>query len=376
MKQVAKTPLLVFTSLCLLFLSGCGDYRKINDRAQVIGIGVDPIENDPAHLRYTFQIPNLEHEGLSSGPSMSANLDYKNFVVDGVSLHTALAKAQTEYNKGFFFGNLESVVLNTHLTERNYLHVTEQLMRDETADKMASMIATNVPAQDILSVKTTTPPATTLESMWQVSLAQRGYTANERLWRFWRDAETVGLQTHLPLVEIDGDNLHIDGTELFIGYTPTSSMSSDDTVFYNLMARKLHHLNLTIPDKDKTFDIKYTKSKSKISVSILHGRPVLHDKIRVHAALASNEDHGESPVSQAEFHRYEQVMNVYFRQECTRVLRELQDKQIDVIGFGQWFAISNQDQIERVRANWGQMFRNATVDIQVTSHIVHSGNLL
>ncbi|WP_456057549.1 Ger(x)C family spore germination protein [Alicyclobacillus dauci] len=63
---------LVLCCLLLLFLPGCWDYTKINERAQILGIGVDPSGSSTNRLRYTFQVPNLEQgsqskEGQATG---------------------------------------------------------------------------------------------------------------------------------------------------------------------------------------------------------------------------------------------------------------------------------------------------------------------
>ncbi|WP_245629712.1 Ger(x)C family spore germination protein [Alicyclobacillus sendaiensis] len=227
-------------AMLLVLASGCGDYQKINDRSQIIGIGVDPVPGKPDLLAFTLQVPDLElatQQSSSlgtSGRQGGESVPYKNFCVEATSVQSAISRAQTMYDKTFFLGNLETVVFQTGLSERDLTRVTEQLMRDETIDKLAYVVATRDSARSVLEARTDSPPATAIEAMWYNGMPERGYSAPEKLWQFWRDAELIGREPHVPLVEATDNSIRIEGTELYLGYQPVGWLSPDDTVFLQL----------------------------------------------------------------------------------------------------------------------------------------------
>ncbi|WP_067622415.1 Ger(x)C family spore germination protein [Alicyclobacillus acidiphilus] len=380
MKRIAY-PWLAITALLLLFLPGCGDYRKLNDRAQVVGIGIDPVEGQQDELRFTFQIPNLEATSPSSeqpggGKQGGETLPSKNFTVDATSLQTALAIVQTDYNKAFYLGNMETIVVNAHLSADQFLALTEQLMREESIDKMAMMVATTTSAEEVLSVPTPSPAATVLESMWDRSVPQMGFSSAERLWEFWRDSETVGLEAHIPLVTPVESTLRVGGTLIFSRYGPATIISPQMTVYYNMLGHRIRAFAATIPDGDKSFDVKDEVSRSRIWVTMRDGRPVLHARTRISADLSSDESHGTRPLTARERQRYEHVMETYFESQMIALLKQLQETKTDPIGFGKWYCIRHPEHLQLVEDNWNELFAESTFDIKVNAVINRKGNLL
>ncbi|TDY47986.1 Ger(x)C family germination protein [Alicyclobacillus sacchari] len=368
--------------LVLLCVTGCGDYQKINERSQIIGVGVDAVPGRNDVLAFTLQIPNLEKPTSqsmnlgTSGRQGGESQPYKNFYVEATSLQSALARAQTTYDKSFFLGNMETIVFQSQLSEQAVMRVTEQMMRDESLDKLAVVVASPSSARSVLEANTSSPPATYIESMWTRSIPQRGFTAPTRLWEFWRDAELIGREPHMPLVETLDDGVKVGGTLAFQGYRPVWALSPDDTVFYNLLAHDIHALALNIPDGDKSFDIKNTSSRSSFYVTDDHGMLTLHDSIQVNADLASSEGLGQRPTTNAESERYEDVIESYVRENALNVLKRLQENQTDIVGFGFWYMIKHPKAAMLVRDQWSDMFRHARLDVQVHCTISREGNLI
>ncbi|WP_367306171.1 Ger(x)C family spore germination protein [Alicyclobacillus acidocaldarius] len=375
--------LLAAQAAALLFLaSGCGDYQKINDRSQIIGIGVDPVPDKPDMLAFTLQVPNLEIPTPQS-PSLGTRgrqggeaVPYKNFYVEATSVQSAISRAQTMYDKAFFLGNLETVVFQTGLCERDLTRVTEQLMRDETIDKLAYVVATRDSARSVLEARTNTPPATTIEAMWYNDMPQRGYSAPEKLWQFWRDAELIGREPHVPLVEAADDSIRIEGTELYFGYQPVGWLTPDDTVFYNFLTGQVRAISISIPDGNRSFDIRIIRSRVHLrEISTPQGM-VLCDDIHVRANLNSTETMAQRPLTNREVERYEDVVERYLRDNCVRVLRALQSVQADTIGFGYRYLIHHPERIYEIRDHWGDAFGRARIRVTVTCRISREGNLL
>ncbi|MCL6487867.1 MAG: spore gernimation protein GerC [Alicyclobacillus mali] len=367
----------------LLFLAGgCGDYQKINDRSQIIGIGVDPVPDKPDMLAFTLQVPNLEiatqqSPGLGTGGRQGGEaVPYKNFYVEATSVQSAVSRAQTMYDKSFFLGNLETVVFQTGLSERDLTRVTEQLMRDETIDKLAYVVATRDSARSVLEARTNAPPATTIEAMWYNDMPQHGYSAPEKLWQFWRDAELIGREPHAPLVEATDDSIRMDGTELYFGYQPVGWLTPDDTVFYNFLAGQVRAISISIPDGRRTFDVRIVRSRVHLREVPTKDGMVLWDDIQVRANLNSTETMAQRPLTNREVERYEDVVERYLHDNCVRVFRALQSVQADAVGFGYRYLIHHPERIYEIRDRWGDEFGHARIHVTVRCRISREGNIL
>ncbi|WP_206830873.1 Ger(x)C family spore germination protein [Alicyclobacillus fructus] len=370
------------TAALLFLATGCGDYQKINDRSQIIGIGVDPVPDKPDMLASTLQVPNLEiatqqSPGLGTGGRQGGEaVPYKNFYVEATSVQSAISRAQTMYDKSFFLGNLETVVFQTGLSERDLTRVTEQLMRDETIDKLAYVVATRDSARSVLEARTNAPPATTIEAMWYNDMPQRGYSAPEKLWQFWRDAELIGREPHVPLVEAADDSIRVGGTELYFGYQPVGWLTQDDTVFYNLLMGQVRAISISIPDGQRSFDIRVVRSRVHLrEIPGPHGM-VLADEIHVRANLNSTETMAQRPLTNREVERYEDVVERYLQANCLRVFHALQSVQADAIGFGYRYLIRHPERIDEIRDRWGDEFGRAHVRVTVKCRISREGNLI
>ncbi|WAH38894.1 Ger(x)C family spore germination C-terminal domain-containing protein [Alicyclobacillus dauci] len=301
---------------------------------------------------------------------------FRNFTVEATGLHTAVAEAQTEFNKSFYLGNLETVVLSTKLEKKNVQTIIEQLMRDETADKLAVLTCTDQSAEEILSISSATPPASVIETTVSSTMHQQGLVPRMHLWEFWRNAEMIGTYPYAPLVTKDGENIKLTGTEVFANYAPTTKLGSLENLFYNFMAHKVRHISMTVPNGDQTFEVRFAKSTNHLSVRMNDGVATLHDDVQVRAELSSDEDRGESPVSDQELARYERVMADYIKSQSTALLRQLKDKGTDICGFGRVYVLSNPSTAEAMRNQWKTLFEHGEPDIQVTVHMTRQGSLI
>ncbi|MDI9259302.1 Ger(x)C family spore germination protein [Alicyclobacillus sendaiensis] len=369
-------------AMLLVLASGCGDYQKINDRSQIIGIGVDPVPGKPDLLAFTLQVPDLElatqqSSSLGTGGRQGGeSVPYKNFYVEATSVQSAVSRAQTMYDKAFFLGNLETVVFQTGLSERDLTRVTEQLMRDETIDKLAYVVATRDSARSVLEARTNAPPATAIEAMWYNGMPQRGYSAPEKLWQFWRDAELIGREPHVPLVEATDDSIRIEGTEVYFGYQPVGWLTPDDTVFYNFLMGQVRAISISIPDGNRSFDVRIVRSRAHLREVPTPQGMVLLDDIHVRANLNATETMAQRPLTNREVERYEDVVERYLQANCARVLRALQSVQADTLGFGYRYLIHHPERIYEIRDHWGEAFGRARIRVTVKCRISREGNLL
>lgn len=371
-------------TLSILFLPGCWDYQKINNKALVYGIGIDPVKGQPEKLSYTFQIPLLGQSGDESGSSSvgatsggeSSASSYRNFTVEARGMSDALSQAQLQYSKMFFLNNLQAIVVNDKLTGVQVRSAISELMRSISVDKLAYVFFSPELASKIFEAKTTAAPADTISEFLAISLKSYGLTTRTHLWEFWRDLTGVGVEPQVPLVKTTGNGLEIYGLMGFRGTRPTIQLSADDTLYFNCVAESVSHMVIWVKDGQKWFEVGQLHSKRSLSASVKDGKPVLHARIRMRGMLMQDESDGRKELSNAEMEHYQAVAAGQIRQRSTEVFHELQAKKIDLYGFGRFIFIHKPSTEKFIKQKWPDMFAKAKPEFDIKLTLSQKGTLM
>ncbi|WAH36491.1 Ger(x)C family spore germination protein [Alicyclobacillus dauci] len=377
-----KPSILGALCLLLLFLPGCWDYEKINDRAQVIGMGVDPVEQKPGYLSYTFQIPVFDvgqskGDGQSevSSSQASSTAIFRNFTIQAHGVEEAISIAQTRYENVFYLSNLSTVILNRQLTQNQVQRVVSELIRIVNTDKLAWLLVTPQSAKEILSTTGVSAPSDMIERFLGSTVKQQGYTTRTRLWEFWRELRATGMKPHTGLIRVADDGLELYGLIAFDKTRPSLELSPKDTVYFNLVSEKIERFSQWVQDKDRAFQVSNIESHSHLSVTMQNQVPVLHAKIHVTGIITQDESEGLEPLTEQEMRRYEKVLANQDQQEAERVLKRFQQNRLDAYGFGEYVLLHNLATERYVQQQWAEAFAHAKPDIQVNVTLLHKGSL-
>ncbi|MCL6593618.1 MAG: hypothetical protein K6T31_06545, partial [Alicyclobacillus sp.] len=185
-----RTGCLLLSSILLLTLPGCWDYQRINYRESIIGIGLDPVPNQPNQLRFIFQSPvfaNSGQQGQGTGqpqaPSQaSSTSSYRNYTIMAHSLHEAITNAQVQADKQFFLGNLQAIVFNRQVSPEMLRKVISELIRDPTVDNLAFILATDDSASDLMNSGVNSAPSDRIDRLLEESVRQHAHMVRTRLW--------------------------------------------------------------------------------------------------------------------------------------------------------------------------------------------------
>lgn len=376
-RVLSKIVALCSACAMILFLPGCWDYERINDRAEIIGVGVDAVKNNPQKLSYTFQVP-LFGGPSASGPSTngSAADKFLDFTVDAQGMADAMAKAQLTYNRIFYLGNLECVILNKHLKEDQIMRVISELMRDPSTDKTSYLLFSPQSTVDVLKLKGEEPTAESIDRFFTIAAKQNGYTTPTRLWEFWTTEYSLGHDPHAGLVRIEKGRLKMYGLIPFRGTKPLPEISSEDALYYNLVNGNSNHVALWVEDGHKAFEIGSIHGYSKLSTSWKGKIPILHADIRLDGILLQDETLGEQKLTDGEMRRYEEVAAQLIQQKCIHSLEVLQKERTDIYGFGEC-TVYHQPLTKRiVQQHWTDLFAHGIPDIQVRVAIDRKGSIM
>ena len=341
-----------------LFLPGCYDYEKINDRAQIMGIGVDPVQGTSDLLSYTFQVPELGLGGgsadqSSGNPGPGAMGPNRNFTAQAHSVSEAIALAQLKYDKMFYLGNLECVVLNRQLNSNAIQHVVNELMSTRPTDKLAWIPVTPDLAQAVLNCQNSEEaPAEMMDRWLGATVSQYGHATRTRLWQFWRDTRLLGVQAHTGLVKIEGNKLVIYGMQAFHGTTPTFELTPTETLYYNFIEGRVSGLSMSIGEHPHLFDVRDVSCRSKQFVLQQGATATLGVRIRVKGTLVTNISDRTESLSDRDMQKYEGLMAAEIQKKAYAVIQKLQQNHVDSIGFGRTLLLSHPAAESNIDTKW------------------------
>lgn len=144
-----KIKILLLFSL-IFILTGCYNYREINDLAITSGLGIDKNENG---YDVVAQVVNTENQGSknSSGKDSSSFIVYTN---SGKTLQTAYRNMVNESGKSLYVSHIQLVVISEEVAKNGIENILDLFMRDNDFRKQVLVIISKQSAKETLSTIT------------------------------------------------------------------------------------------------------------------------------------------------------------------------------------------------------------------------------
>ena len=296
-----KSLKIIVSIIILLLLSGCFNYKEINDYAIVSGISIDKDDDDPSKLNVGIQIMNAKKDEETDTSLITF---YK---AKGNTIYQALEKIMLDSPKELYLGHNEVLVIGEDiLKEKDPLDYLDYFMRDSQIEKDALvMVATKTKAYNILKVITPleTIPSTNLKSTLNIADKFSGTLTIVTIDKFLSDLTSKGAQPIIPMVKITGnvkqgekmDNitesnpkakLKFDSLAYFENNKLKGYLSNDESTGYNFLAKTQKETYINVKCDDKNYaTIKVKDAKIKEDLSFKDKKPLALINIKVTADL-------------------------------------------------------------------------------------------
>lgn len=383
MKTIMKRAIAVALSCCsLVLLPGCWDYQAINTKSAVIGLGIDPAQDDPERIRVTIQFPIMsktaghQTQGSDSGETLFGNLSTESY-----SLAEAFSRLQTKMDRHIDVAELHAVVLSGQLSGEAMDSVIGQLIRLPKINRLAFILMTPKSAQKILEVQgTDSAPMQFVENAFRVR--QEGYIIHRELWQYWRDTTQLGVAPVIPIVTTERKEdtgkpaMTLGGAEAYWNNQPLLALSREETLYVSFLLGRVQNMTFDIPIGQGVMSLTNVRGKSYVSCTNKGKHIVLVDHVRVFGTLGKTVDPSPKPLSPTKVTALGLEASKFLTQQLTSTLEKLQQKQTDVVGFGRIYLQMHPEEETRLKKQWGEMFQHAKLDIKVDITIRSKGMLI
>lgn len=368
---------------CLIsVLSGCWDYRRLDQTATVMGIGIDPFGKNKYQV--TFQIPSMP--GVLSGGSSSSQggappATTINITTKGQSLGNTITYAQEHLDRSFFFGNLQSIVLNEKLSTTQMQEVLTEMLRNSRIPNTASLITTTNTAKDILTSKEITdePVAIFLRNSVR-NVKSKGFETPIPLWVFFRNTYGMGITPVTPRVFTDDTGKIIfDGLSIFNKFQLKGDLSRSQARGYNWVLNRVGKMQLAMKDDEgRPIVVKITRDKAHMAWKKMNGQYELYANIKAEGIVVQEPSRGTEEVTQSVINKMQKDAEKEIEQEVNASYKKFKNWGTDPYGYGRMVMIQNihlfkKDQLS---TRWIDEFKNSQLHVNVKMKLKGKGELL
>lgn len=298
MKNVFKILILLIT---LFSLSGCFNYKEINEYAIVSGISIDIKEDDPSKYEVGIQIMNAKKDEESDNSLITI---YK---AEGDTIYEAFEKIMLDSPKELYLGHNEVVVIEEDLLKmKNPLNYLDYFLRDSQVEKDSLvMVSKEDKAYDVLKIITPleTIPSRNLKSTLSVADNFSGSLTLVTIDEFISDLSLEGEEAIIPSIMIKGNVKEGEKMENIAESDPKAKLkfgtlgyfkngkfkgylTSDESVGYNFLVGEPNQTYVNVKCSSKNYaTIRVTGSKLKEDLSFKDKKPLVSINVKVSADL-------------------------------------------------------------------------------------------
>jgi spore germination protein KC len=366
--KTAKRFAVLLLAINMLFLSGCWNYREVDNMSMIGGIAIDKGKDGfKYHITYEFL-------DLSNGQINSKLLE-----TDGDTLFDCARNAIGKSQKKLFFSDCKVVIINNEIASEGIAPILDWMLRDsEPRINLNLLISKEKTAAEILEQKPVTNQLTSLEiwNMLEQNTASLGETPNVKLYQANNILASEGISLNLPSIKVSAGKektTELDGTAVFKKDKLVGYLNRNESKYFLFSTGKIKGgLLVTSPKNDKNFiTLEISESSAKITPVIKDDNVTMEIEIKVKAALGEE----QTPIdytSVSGIQAAERSAEKTLQYGVNEVIKKCQSQyDTDIFGFGSCIHLNKPEFWTKEKANWDDTFRtlkySITTDVDITN---------
>lgn len=374
--MVRKTAAVIAFGMMISLLSGCWDYREINELPIVVGIAIDMTEDDK--FLVTAEMVDVKEGGKET------NITSRIIDTKGDTVFDALRNAIRFELGRLYLGHMEVVILSRSVLEKRLLEVLDFLIRySETRMNIWLMVSQEETAAELLRLRSVTTEIRTFE-ISQMIEEQKDLsksfeiTVNE----FMNILQCPGFTPVLPCLTlltsggIKTQALH--GTAIVKNGKFSGYLNEDETMYFCFITDRIKGGVLNIgsePGKhmnDTSLEI--LESKTTVKPTLANGK--ISFEIEIYANLSLSEHGAGKHERSAGMQMHRKQAEELISQKASELIKRMQKEYgADIFGFGNKVHIEYPDYWRKIENEWESYFSEIQFTIKPTVQITESGML-
>jgi len=383
----------LFIIIILLLVSGCWQYRELNDLAIVSAIGVDKIDTE---YLVTVQVINTRKQShtIQAGEETTVTI----YEAKGKSIQEALNMISLECPKELYLGHIDIVVIGEETARTGIKDYIDFFLRDREVRKIYPFVfAKGAMATDVLKIlpPIIILPGTNLANMIETADEINGVISNRRfdnvldcMYKRGRHAGVTAIEIVNQSEKGDSlDNLSESKPKTKLMITGPAVMRDDKLVGflnnregfgYNIIRKQVKRAVITFPcDKDNNYgSVTIDSPKVKLDTKIKNNKPFTSIKIDIASSLTSynckldlSKDKNITKVENMIVKETESIIKdvIYAAQKIHKT---------DVLSFDEKIYQNYYKDWEKIEKNWDEIFPTVKYEIKVNARINSIGSVI
>lgn len=382
-KKLFKYTGILLILFFLLCLTACWDRKELDDLAIVSGIAVD-YDQETEQVRLTAQIIKAGEVGQSqeggSGGSTTGEEPQAAWVVESTAetVFEAVRAFTFQSSRKLYFPHNNIIVFSKEIAEKGIRPYISFFIRDPATRTMVWVLIAEGQASDVMRVKTDLEkiPAAGIARMIEnrVVTSQISGTTLQDFTSMLLSKTTAPVASHIHIFEEDGEKkAYIEGSSVFKGDKLSTYLNKKETRGLLWIKGEVKSGITVIKDPmGKKISVEITKSSSQIEPEIINDKYII--KLKVSSEANIGEQMGDFNLATGKVIAYlEKENNGAIKKEIKAVIEKAQRNRTDIFGFGEAFHRKYPRQWKTIEANWGNIFSQLDIQIEIDSHIRQIG---
>lgn len=370
---------MLLTLLCLLHLTGCWNYRGLNEMTVVAGMAID---RDPKSGKYllTFEFVDISTPVKEKGASGEL------IQSEGETLFEAVRDAKRRLSNKLYFGHNQIVILSKEIaSSEDVVSLLDWLLRDgECRETLFVAISQGETAREVFDVDGADQKLVSYKLQMVIREDKRvtGSTLPVELYELYEDSKSPGRELALPAVHRveNGEELvtEINGLAVFKKEKLVGFLSPEDAKYYLFAVNRFENGVLPFHDPESgeargTLEVGKSKTQYDIEVEGGEVKLIVKPKLTVFMGELMETD---VKLDVAKLDEITRAAEKELEEKISGVIRKIQTEfQSDILNFGNLIYKRNYALWTELEDTWDEKFPTLKVEVRVDINVSNSALL-
>lgn len=319
--------------LTIMLLSGCADYKELNDLGIVSSIGIDKKDDS---FKICLEVLNTDKKN-------SKNIIYYS---SGKTLNEAINKTNNKSYKKIYGGHLNQIIVSKDSID-DMNHIIDTFIRlTEVKDEIDMFISEEDPCEIIeTNIKNNN------QESYKLLNNARNYssrTSNTNIDTYLSNYMKYGIDPVISSVKIDNKKVIIDNIAITKNGKFYKYLDEKETIGYNFIRNGIEELSLPIKYFNNHMTIKILESKTNNKVSKKNNKYIIDINIDIDAYITEYDINLDLNKNET-IKKLEKKSNKEIREYIDKVIRL--DKESNFLGFKRMIYENYKDKTNDYKIN-------------------------
>ncbi len=371
MKKIKSVFWVIFLLFSTTSLTGCWDYREINELAIVAGIAVDKSDDGNKYI-LTAEIVDLRGAGKEN------KVQSKKVQAEGKSFSDAVRNAIKISAKHLYWSHADIVIISQEVAKEGILPIVDVYHRiRETRLPSHILISKEKTAKELLSQQSITSEIRSVE-MKKMIIAEKAFLGKSPHVDVRNFINMLVAEGQAPILSAIGiatnegnDTSELSGSAIFNGDKFVGFIDGEETKFLLFIQDKIKDtmliLNENINSEYNGTTIEIHKNKTEVKAVIINGKLSINIEINSDASL--NElGVTENLLDKSGCLKLEKEAEMTLKANIEALIKKVKKEyNLDIFGFGATVKRDIPSKWKTISSKWNKEFRG--LDVKVTTNI-------